>query len=158
METIAIDLADVGDAQNILDLQRLAYQSEAQLYQDWSLPPLTQTLHSLIAEFSSAVILKATIAGRIVGSIRAKLASDVCSIGRLIVHPDFQRNGIGSRLLLAIEEQFPAATTYELFTGSLSDANIRLYRRHGYSTRREEILTPTLTLVFMAKDARENFV
>ena len=30
----------------ILELQKLAYQSEARLYEDWTLPPLTQTLGS----------------------------------------------------------------------------------------------------------------
>lgn len=32
------------DAAAILALQKLAYQSEARLYDDYSLPPLTQTL------------------------------------------------------------------------------------------------------------------
>jgi ribosomal protein S18 acetylase RimI-like enzyme len=88
----------------------------------------------------------------------AQRSAGVCHIGRLIVHPDFQRNGIGTRLLRAIEAQFPAAEKYELFTGSLSHANIRLYQRHGYAVQREQALSATVTLVFMAKEARRGIL
>jgi ribosomal protein S18 acetylase RimI-like enzyme len=154
MVEVTIAPADTGDAENLLALQKAAYQSEAHLYQDWSIPPLTQTLSALVEEFSVAVVLKAICADLIVGSVRATIAAGVCHIGRLIVHPDFQRNGIGTRFLSAIEAQFPAAAKYELFTGSLSDANIRLYQRHGYAVQREQALSPTVTLVFMEKEAR----
>jgi hypothetical protein len=36
-----------ADAEEILDLQRLAYESEARFYEDWTIPPLTQTLEQL---------------------------------------------------------------------------------------------------------------
>jgi hypothetical protein len=69
---IAISHAEPKDARAILDLQKLAYQSEARLYNDWSLPPLTQSLESLLDEFGNSTILKAIVAGQIVGSVRAK--------------------------------------------------------------------------------------
>lgn len=55
---IKIAIADPTDSAEIINLQRLAYQSEAELYNDWSLPPLTQTIDNLIQEFSRSVILK----------------------------------------------------------------------------------------------------
>ncbi len=51
--------ATIDDAPAILDLQKLAYHSEAILYRDWSIPPLTQTLAELRAEFTDWKILKA---------------------------------------------------------------------------------------------------
>ena len=39
-----ITQATAEDAAAILALQRLAYQSEAEVYGDFSIPPLTQTL------------------------------------------------------------------------------------------------------------------
>jgi ribosomal protein S18 acetylase RimI-like enzyme len=72
-------------------------------------------------------------------------------VGRLIVHPDLQRQGIGSRLLLGIEACFPDVARFELFTGDRSEATIRLYERLGYRVFRREAQTTQVNLVFMEK-------
>ncbi len=143
--------AQVDDAEAILELQRLAYQSEARLYDDRALPPLVQTLDSLRAEFTGSVVLKASDGARIVGSVRAHEADAACHIGRLVVTPDLQGQGLGTGLMRAIEAEFPAATRFEVFTGSRSEANIRLYERLGYRRSREQVMSPTVTLVFLEK-------
>jgi len=143
--------AQLDDAEAILELQKLAYQSEARLYDDLTLPPLVQTLDSLRAEYPGSVVLKASDGARIVGSVRAREAEGVCHVGRLVVALDLQGQGIGTMLMRAIEAGFPAATRFELFTGSRSEANIRLYERLGYQRSREQVLSPTLTLVFLEK-------
>lgn len=151
LEIATICRAEPHDAEEILALQRLAYQAEARLYNEWKIPPLTQSLDALKEEFADSIVLKALIDGRIVGSVRAKARAGCCAIGRLIVHPELQRRGIGSRLLQAIEAQFPEAAHYELFTGSKSEANIRLYQRHGYQITRTEQLSAAVLLVFLEK-------
>jgi ribosomal protein S18 acetylase RimI-like enzyme len=58
----------------------------------------------------------------------------VADIGRLTVVPDRQGQGLGSRLLGVLEERLPAGIReVRLFTGERSEANLRLYRRHGYT-------------------------
>jgi len=150
---VTIGRASLRDAEAILALQKLAYESEARLYDDWSLPPLTQDLASLREEFGASLVLKATFADRLVGSVRAKVddVSSTAAIGRLIVQPEFQGQGIGSELLEAVEAACPGASKFELFTGSKSEANIRLYQRHGYTVTRTEPLSPTLSLTFLEK-------
>ncbi len=143
--------AHAGDAAAILELQKLAYQSEARLYDDWNLPPLTQTLDSMRAEFDGGVVLKACLNARIVGSVRAREADGACHVGRLIVSPGLQGQGIGTRLMRAIEAEFPATERFELFTGSRSEANLRLYERLGYQRCREQVLSPAVTLVYLEK-------
>ena len=143
--------ATIDDAPAILELQKLAYQTEAVLYNDWSLPPLTQTLAELRAEFAETKILKACRGKLIVGSVRAIQREGICSIGRLMVHPQYQRQGLGSRLMQAIESLFPEAAKFELFTGSKSEGNIRLYERLGYRSSRNERLSVNLSLVFFEK-------
>ena len=150
---IDIRSAERADAESILNLQKLAYQSEAMLYNDWSLPPLTQSLESLLQEFSKATVLKAMLGSRIVGSVRAESSGNVCTIGRLVVHPDLQRKGLGSRLLSTIEAQFPTVASYKLFTGSKSAGNIRLYQRHGYHVIGYQPLSAALALTHMEKPA-----
>ena len=129
---IVISESSTADAKAILELQKLAYRSEAELYRDFTIPPLTQSLEDLRASYASAVFLKACSGERIVGSVRAEMSGDTCRIGRLIVHPDFQRRGIGTRLMEQIEAKFAQADRYELFTGHKSFGNIRLYQRLGY--------------------------
>jgi ribosomal protein S18 acetylase RimI-like enzyme len=148
---VTIEAASTEDAEAILVLQKLAYQSEAKLYNDWSLPPLTQTIDSLRDEFTHSIVLKAALGERIVGSVRARQNGDVCAIGRLVVHPELQGKGIGSQLLRSIEARFGRVAKYELFTGSKSEGNIRLYQRHGYTIARTEPLSQTVSLVFMEK-------
>lgn len=148
---LRIEAAQPGDAPEILALQRLAYQSEARLYDDWDLPPLTQTLDSLREEIGGARVLKAVAGGRIAGSVRARLIDGTCHVGRLIVDPQLQGRGIGTRLMEAIEAEFPAALRFELFTGSRSSGNLRLYERLGYRRLREQVVSPAVTLVFMEK-------
>lgn len=143
--------AGESDAAPILELQKLAYRSEALLYDDWNLPPLTQTLDSLRAEFASSRILKAVQGERIVGAVRARVLDGVCHVGRLIVTPELQGRGIGTRLARAVEVRFPGVRRFELFTGSRSAANIRLYERLGYRRCREQVLSPAVTLVHLEK-------
>jgi ribosomal protein S18 acetylase RimI-like enzyme len=150
---IAISHAEPKDARAILDLQKLAYQSEARLYNDWSLPALTQSLESLLDEFGNSIVLKAIEADQIVGSVRAKASMGTCAIGRLIVHPGSQGKGIGSKMLADIESRFPEVSRYELFTGSKSEANIRLYQRHGYKITHTQPLSATVSITFLEKHA-----
>lgn len=147
-----IESATRVDAPAILALQKLAYRSEASLYADWNLPPLTQTLDALRAEFAESVVLKAVADGVIVGSVRARREGDTWRIGRLVVHPDFRGQGLGTRLLRAIERESGDSHRIELFTAHRSSGNIRLYERLGYVRSREQVLSPAVTLVFMEKN------
>lgn len=42
-----IKKAEVSDAEEILSLQKLAYKSEAELYNDFNIPPPVQTLKEI---------------------------------------------------------------------------------------------------------------
>jgi ribosomal protein S18 acetylase RimI-like enzyme len=143
--------AAVEDSKEILALQRQAFQSQAELYNDYTLPPLTQTLEEMRTDFETRVILKASVDGRIIGSVRAYMREGTCSIGRLVVHPDFQNRGIGTKLMNEIERTFRQAKRFELFTGHRSAGTIHLYRKLGYEVFRREKISENLTLVFMEK-------
>jgi len=148
-----IHVAEVTDAPEILALQKLAYLSEAKIYNDYTLPPLTQTLEELKAEFGCRTILKAVSGGLVVGSVHGCMVAGCCHIGRLMVHPALQGRGIGTKLMHAIEKIFVAAESWEVFTGELSVRNIRLYKKLGYRVaRKERFAGNRFNVVFMRKE------
>lgn len=151
--TIDADICQAGidDAAEILALQKLAYQSEAEKHGDWTIPPLLQTLEEILDQFRSHLFLKIVIEGSIIGSLRACVTSSTCQIGRLIVHPNWQNRGIGTCLLLEAERLYPDAVRFELFTGSQSLGNLRLYRRLGYEEFKREPLSSRIELVYLEK-------
>ncbi len=154
MSDVEIVEAGVEDIGEVLILQRAAYVSEALLYGDPDIPPLTQTLDELRAELAECLTLKAIAGGRVVGSVRARVDGRTGHIGRLIVAPDLQGRGLGTRLLAEIEERLVGRVDrFELFTGDRSEANLRLYRRFGYHETRRESLHGALELVHMEKPA-----
>jgi ribosomal protein S18 acetylase RimI-like enzyme len=149
-----IEPAQLADAPEILALQKLAYLSEAEITQDYTIPPLTQTLEEIEREFQTRTVLKVILDGKIIGSVRAYLQEGTCYIGRLIVHPDFQNQGIGAKLLRELEGRFADARRYELFTGEKSERNLYFYQKLGYRIFRKEELTDKVTLMFLEKESR----
>ena len=142
--------AEKSDLSEILALQYLAYQSEAIIYNDFSIPPLTQTLEEIEQEFNNGFFLKAVESDIIIGSVRAYVKSGTLYIGKLIVHPHMRGKGIGTKLLTEIENRHPQER-YELFTGSKSVKNIRLYERLGYVKYKEVEMSPGLKIIYMQK-------
>lgn len=120
-----------SDAGEVLTVQRAAFVSEAAIYGSVDMPPLTQTLTELEAELRSESGFTARIGGRLVGAIRFVERDGMLLIGRIAIAPDMQGEGIG-RMLLDAAEDATDADVAELFTGSLSEANLRLYEACGY--------------------------
>ena len=148
---ITITKALQDNLQEILDLQYLAYQSEAKLCNNLNIPPLTQTIKDVETEFIKGIFLKATDEnGVIVGSVRAYSDNDTLHIGKLIVHPDLQGQGIGTKLLKEIECICPHER-YELFTSTRSKRNIQLYERVGYVKFKEQDIDKDLRFIYLSK-------
>jgi ribosomal protein S18 acetylase RimI-like enzyme len=150
---VVIEPARVEDAAEILAVQKLAYAIEAQLYNAFDIPPLTEKLGDLESEFEEYIFLKALIDGRLVGSVRARMEGEItCYVGRLAVHPDFQGHGIGTRLMTEIESYFPEAVRFELFTGHKSSRNIHIYEKLGYQVYNRKEVAPDIYLLYMIKN------
>lgn len=145
--------ATIENAEEILVLQRLAYESEAAIY-GTALPPMADSLEMMTARFLDRRFLKAVERDRIVGSVRGYQDGVTCHVERLIVHPEYRRRGLGTALLSRIENAFPSARRFELFTGDRSVDNLRLYERRGYRPFRRERLADRVMLVFLEKATR----
>jgi ribosomal protein S18 acetylase RimI-like enzyme len=139
------------DMPEVLQLQKLCYLSEAEIYNVYSIPPLTQTLEEIKRGFSRQFFLKAIIDNRIIGSVRAYQKDETCYIGRLIVHPDYQNLGIGTKLMKEIEALFKDAKRFELFTGQRSSKNLHIYQKLGYTSFKTEEINDRLKLLYLQK-------
>ena len=70
---------------------------------------------------------------KIVGSVRAYTdENNKCHIGRLVVHPEYRRKGIGNELMNAIEKEFKNSSLFCLFTSKASAPTVKLYTQLGY--------------------------
>ena len=155
MTTMRIVEADKSDLKAILDLQYLSYQSEAIFLNDFTIQPLLQTYDEIEQEYAKCRFLKAEDENKeIIGSVRAYSDNGTTFVCKLFVHPKWQGQRIGEKLLLAIERECPAAR-YELFTSNKNMRSIRIYERIGYVKFKEQKATDVLTFAFFEKQARE---
>ena len=65
-----ISSADINDAKELYRLQRLSFESEAQMVGSRDLPALTETEEENIRDFGRWSVLKITDGGKIVGAVR----------------------------------------------------------------------------------------
>ena len=126
-------LASPSDAAELFTLQRACWVQEQQANPETRIPPLHENLADVEAWLLEWTTLVLRSGGRLVGAVRGLLDGDSWDIGRLMVAPDLQGRGIGRLLLEAIEVAAPDdATSFVLFTGALSERNIRIYKKSGY--------------------------
>ncbi|GAA5035083.1 GNAT family N-acetyltransferase [Microbacterium fluvii] len=143
----------VDDAGQVLTVQRAAFVSEALLYGDADMGPLTQTLAELEHELHGNLGCIAERAGRIVGAARAVASGTLLLVGRIAIAPDQQGDGLGPRLLDVVEQRGRehGCTEAELFTGSLSTQNLELYLRLGYRETERVPQSEGIEQVFLRK-------
>lgn len=128
-----IDIALIEDLIDILKLQKIAFNCVADLLDDKEIQPMIQTYDELLQELNDGIILKYRQEDQIIGSVRAYIDDkNICHIGKLIVHPDYQNKGIGKALMLEIEKKFTFCSKYLLFTGEITPNTLYLYTKIGY--------------------------
>ena len=152
MTSVEITNASFEDLKTILVLQKQAFLSEPDLYNDLDIsPPLLQTLEELTKEFSESIILKAVLGDFIVGSVRGFQVNETVFIKRLIVNPYYQNQGIGTKLMKSIEGFFKNNKRYELFTGHKSKRNLHLYQKIGYKEFKLIPIHENLNMIYLEK-------
>lgn len=134
---IAIVGANKEDLAQILEVQYQAFRKEAEEFNDFNIHPMTQTLEELEEEYQTYTYFKAIDEkGQIIGSIRGYIENDTSYIGRTVVHPYYQGQGIGTAMIKRLE-QINTAPRYEINSSIRCPGNIRLYERLGYKKFKE---------------------
>ncbi|MFJ1798450.1 MULTISPECIES: GNAT family N-acetyltransferase [unclassified Streptomyces] len=157
--SVTISAATAQDVEQIFRLQYLCFQREAELYDNYRIDPLVQSLASLRAEVDDDLVFVARLGDEVVGSVRGGTDPDGTGlIGKLCVHPRLQGHGLGARLLLAAESALSAeraATRFRLHSGHRSEGNLRLYRRAGYAQVGAVTGADGVRMVLLEKDAAD---
>ncbi|MER9138664.1 GNAT family N-acetyltransferase [Mesorhizobium sp. M0830] len=148
VSSIRLRPAVPADAAAIRDIVRAAYAKWVPVIGREPLPMRTD-YDKAVAEHSFDLAVEG---GRIVGMIETILADDHLWIENVCVAPDAQGRGIGRLLLERAEQQAIEAGRVELrlLTNGAFEANVSLYRRHGYVVDREEPFMNGVT-VYMSK-------
>jgi tRNA (guanine37-N1)-methyltransferase len=134
-----IERAVPSDAPELLTLQRACWVQEALANPGVHIPALHESLDDVrdwMTEWDTYVVRRA---GRLIAAVRGRLDDTdrtAWDIGRIMVAPDVQGDGIGRALLEHIQTVAPGeATSYVLFTGAGSERNIRMYKKAGFRLR-----------------------
>jgi len=116
------------------------------------LPPLRECVEDLYLLLSTGMRFFVASApdGRVVGGVRGEETDGTVEIGRLVVDDGFERRGIATALMDALECSFPQADRFSLFTGAEAVEPLSLYRSRGYAHTRTEAVGP-VELVWLEK-------
>jgi GNAT superfamily N-acetyltransferase len=145
--------ARIEDTRELLDIQIEAFATVAHLYGMERVPPMDETPEEFLAAIVRGGVLKAVVGGRSVGAVRGTPNPDgTVLVGRLCVRPGLGRSGAGRALMLAIEDLFPDATRFVLYTGERTPHTRRLYESIGYAITHDEIVQGDIRLLWMAKE------
>ncbi len=144
-----------ADAPELLTLQRACWVQEALANPGAHIPALHESLEDVrqwMDEWDTYVVRRG---GRLVAAVRARLDGAAWDIGRIMVAPDLQGEGIGRVLLAHIEAVAPdPAASYVLFTGAGSERNLRMYKKAGFRLRSD--LPAPAGAVVLTKTRRAN--
>ncbi|GGC44271.1 N-acetyltransferase GCN5 [Siccirubricoccus deserti] len=147
-EALSLRPATPADADAIRALTREAYAK-------W-VPVIGREPKPMTADYAAAVrrhrIDLLHLDGRLAALIEMIPGTDHLLIENVAVAPAYQGSGLGRRLLAHAEALAASLGHAEirLYTNSLFAENLRLYRRLGYRTDREEVF-PGGTVVHMSK-------
>ncbi len=145
-----LSLQNDATANQVLCLQREAYQVEAELIGYDRIPPLIETLSELQArpEIFAGIWHDAKVVAAIAYD---QIDTQTICICRLMVHPTHFRKGLASTLLHFVENTHPTMTRWLVATGSNNPPALKLYQSFGYHIIGETEVAPNVFVTQLMK-------
>lgn len=110
-------------------LQQQSYTIEQQLLGITPFPPLLETINALATSVDALIIRLE--AGKIVGFLQFETTREDVVINKLVVHPNYFRQGIGSDLLETLIET-KGSGSIRVETAAKNQPAVELYQKHGF--------------------------
>jgi tRNA (guanine37-N1)-methyltransferase len=133
--------ATLADAGEILTLQLACWVAEQRANPGVEIHAQRETLDDVRRWLGRWTVIVRRREGRLIAAARGRVErhgdhAGAWDVGRLMVAPDLQGQGLGRDMLERIEAAAPAGvSTYVLFTGAGSVDNLRMYKKAGYRLR-----------------------
>ena len=143
-----IDIRNTKNAEDLLTIQIPSYKVEAEIIGYDDIPPLKDTVNTLIQ--CGETFFGYYINEELCAAISVKVIDNEVDIHRLIVHPDHFRKGIAQKLLTFIERQFDKRIII-VATGSKNKPAITLYKKNGFRITKEVQVNEHLSLTYFEK-------
>ncbi|MDZ5472395.1 GNAT family N-acetyltransferase [Bacillus sp. 31A1R] len=136
----------LDDIEDLLPIQRAAFQEDLEKYEDYETNPACETIEKLtenILNYHHYTILE----GReIIGAIDVRGNNERMHIDKLFINPSIQNKGLGTAAMNFLEKEFPNVKLWTLYTPFLSFRNHHFYEKFGYKKTKEVKLTSKLIL------------
>ncbi|MBR4267281.1 MAG: GNAT family N-acetyltransferase [Bacteroidales bacterium] len=146
-----IEIATKEDVPEILELQYKAFLPVGEALNWLDAPNLKETLSEALEDFPKFTVLKMVDNnGKIIGSVRGQVENDSLYVGRLMVLPEYQRNGYGRILLHKIQDLLPHNRVWLSTCGDMK-SSFSFYEREGFKTFKTEKLENGFSWVSMEK-------
>lgn len=146
-----IEFATIQDVPEILELQYKAFRPVAESLNWPDAPNLTETVEHARDEFPKYTTLKMLSGdGKIIGSVRGRVEDGSLYIGRLMVLPEFQKNGYGRILLREIQSLLPHSRAWLDTSGDVPET-VSFYEREGFRTFENKRFENGVSWIFMEK-------
>lgn len=130
-----LDLKNPETARSILELQLASYKIEAEIIGFNDIPPLKDTVDSLIA--CDETFYGYYINDVLTGIISYKIIEKVIDIHRVAIHPLYFRMGIADNLINFIEGLENNINKVVVSTGKENLPAVSLYLRNGYKRKQD---------------------
>ncbi len=148
------DMSDDSRVEELLRLQTVAYRLEARLIGFDEIPPLADTAETL--KRSSDVFYGYSAPnGELVGAIAVEEEKPgELTLTRMMVRPDFFRQGIASRLIEYVFARYPDFSAYIVSTGTRNEPAMNLYTRFGFVPFKSETIAPGVELTTLRRGGK----
>ena len=150
-----IELATIQDVPEILELQYKAFRPVAERLNWPDAPNLIETVEHARGEFPKYTTLKMlSDDGKIIGSVRGRVENGSLYIGRLMVLPEFQKNGYGRILLRKIQSMLPHDRAWLDTSGDVPET-VSFYEREGFRTFETKYFQNGVSWISMEKNCSD---
>ena len=135
------------DAEALLEVQKESFNEDLLKYEDFDTSPANEPIERLIRKINNFYYYTVLLDNEVIGGVDVRKVSDTqCRLNRIFLKVKCHNQGIGTKEIYFIENEFPDVTEWSLDTPFKSYRNHHLYEKIGYKKVGEHRVTDKLVL------------